>query len=178
MTEWHNPLIFQPCPVAVFPPIVIYTRCRCDMTGAISDATRIGGVSQCCDMSLTLEQRTNHDGVPKAAELIEITGAHALEASDRAILNLLYQHAHDSGRLGDPTATWEMPITALRPSRHNGTDRIRDSLSRLLSVQVKVAYREVKTGRDRVLMTHLFESFDIPADEGLVVRCVSECPFP
>jgi len=118
-------------------------------------------------MSLTLEQRTNLDGVPKAAELIEIAGAHALEASDRAILNLLYQHAHDSGRLGDPTASWEMPITALRPSKHNGTDRIRDSLSRLLSVQVKVAYREAKTGRDRILMTHLFESFDIPADEGL-----------
>jgi len=118
-------------------------------------------------MSLTLEQRTNIDGVPKAAELIEIAGAHALEASDRAILNLLYQHAHDSGRLGDPMATWEMPITALRPSKHNGTDRIRDSLSRLLSVQVKVAYRETKTGRDRILLTHLFESFDIPADEGI-----------
>ena len=94
-------------------------------------------------MSLTLEQRTNPNGVPKAAELIEIAGAHALEASDRAILNLLYQHAHDSGRLGDPTASWEMPITALRPSKHNGT------------------------GRDRILMTHLFESFDMPADEGL-----------
>jgi hypothetical protein len=117
-------------------------------------------------MSLTLEQRTNFEGVPKAAELIEITGAHALEASDRAILNLLYQHAHDSGRLGDATATWELPITALRPSKHNGTDRIRDSLSRLLSVQVKVTYRDGKTGRDRVLMTHLFESFDLPADEG------------
>src|SRR5947209_7695344 len=63
--------------------------------------------------------------------------------------------------------TWELPITALRPSKHNGTDRIRDSLSRLLSVQVKVAYREVATGRDRVLLTHLFESFDIPADEGI-----------
>jgi Initiator Replication protein len=117
-------------------------------------------------MSLTLEQRTNLDGVPKAAELIEITGAHALEASDRAILNLLYQHAHDSGRLGEPDASWELPITALRPSKHNGTDRIRDSLARILSVQVKVSYREVKTGRDRVLLTHLFESFDLPADEG------------
>lgn len=117
-------------------------------------------------MSLTLDQRTNINGVPKAAELIEITGAHALEASDRAILNLLYEHAHDSGRLGDPTASWELPITALRPSKHNGTDRIRDSLARILSVQVKVAYREAKTGRDRVLLTHLFESFDMPADEG------------
>jgi len=60
-----------------------------------------------------------------------------------------------------------MPITALRPSKHNGTDRIRDSLSRLLSVQVTVAYRDGKTGRDRILLTHLFEHFDIPADEGL-----------
>jgi hypothetical protein len=117
-------------------------------------------------MSLTLEQRTNLEGVPKAAELIEITGAHALEASDRTILNLLYQHAHDSGRLGDPTACWELPITALRPSTHNGTDRIRDSLSRLISIQVKVAYRDVQTGRDRILLTHLFESFDVPAEEG------------
>ena len=124
------------------------------------------GVSQYENMSLTLDQRTNIDGVPKAAELIEITGAHALEASDRAILNLLYQHAHDSGRLGDPVAIWELPITSLRPSRHNGTDRIRDSLSRLLSVQVKVSYRDGKTSRDRVLLTHLFESFDIPADDG------------
>ena len=118
-------------------------------------------------MSLTLEQRTNLDGMPKAAELIEISGAHSLEASDRVILNLLYQYAHDSGRLADPTAFWELPITALRPSKHNGTDRIRDSLSRLLSVQVKVSYRDGKTGRDRVLLTHLFESFDIPADEGV-----------
>jgi hypothetical protein len=117
-------------------------------------------------MSLTLEQRTNHEGIPKAAELIEITGAHGLEASDRAILNLLYQYAHDSGRLGDPAACWELAITALRPSKHNGTDRSRDSLSRLISVQVKVAYRDAKTGKDRILLTHLFESFDIPADEG------------
>jgi Initiator Replication protein len=134
--------------------------------GCRQDATGIVGVSQHDSMGLTLEQRTNIDGVPKAAELIEITGAHALEASDRAILNLLYQHAHDSGRLGDPAAIWELPITVLRPSRHNGTDRIRDSLSRLLSVQVKVSYRDEKTRRDRVLLTHLFESFDIPADDG------------
>ncbi len=140
---------------------------HCDKTGAIHDTTRIGRVSQRPVMSLTLEQRTNIEGVPKAAELIEISGAHALEASDRAILNLLYQHAHDSGRLADPTASWEMPITALRSSKHNGTDRIRDSLSRLLSVQVKVGYRDGKTGRERVLLTHLFESFDIPADEGI-----------
>ncbi len=112
-------------------------------------------------------QKTNGAGFPKPGELIEITGAHALEASDRAILNLLYQHAHDNGHFADPATALKMPITALRPSKHNGTDRIRDSLSRLLSVQVKVAYRDEKTGRERILLTHLFAFFDIPADEGI-----------
>jgi hypothetical protein len=139
---------------------------HCDKRGALRTRHESAACRNAGGMSLTLEQRTNLTGMPKAAELIEITGAHALEASDRAILNLLYQHAHDSGRLADPTASWEMPITALRSSKHNGTDRVRDSLSRLLSVQVKVAYREAKTGRDRILLTHLFESFDMPADEG------------
>jgi hypothetical protein len=37
---------------------------------------------------LTVLQLTNLDGFPKAGELIEITGAHELEASDRVILNL------------------------------------------------------------------------------------------
>ncbi len=150
-----------------FRAIASICSSRCDKSGAYKTRHDLAACRKVGDMSLTLEQRTNVSGVPKAAELIEITGAHALEASDRAILNLLYQHAHDSGRLGDPTASWELPITALRPSKHNGTDRIRDSLARLLSVQVKVAYQDVRTGRDRVLLTHLFESFDIPADEGI-----------
>ena len=48
---------------------------------------------------LTRLQRTNLDGFPKPGELIEIAGAHELEASDRAILNLLYQHAMTAGGL-------------------------------------------------------------------------------
>lgn len=114
-------------------------------------------------MSLTIEQKSNYDGVPKAAELIEITGASALEASDRAILNLLYQHAHDSGRLIEPGAEWEMPITALRFSKHYGTERIPESLTRLLGVQVRVSYVDKTTGEFRDLMTHLFNFFDIPS---------------
>jgi hypothetical protein len=117
-------------------------------------------------MSKTLLQRTNSRGFPKAAELIEITEAYALEAIDRIILNLLYRNAHDSGRLGDPAAYWEMPVTALRFSTHNGTSRIRESLSRLISIRVKVTYRDSDTMEDRILLTHLFESFDIPAKGG------------
>ena len=105
----------------------------------------------------------NYDGVPKAAELIEITGASGLEASDRAILNLLYQHAHDSGRLTEPGAEWEVPITSLRFSKHYGTDRIPESLSRLLGVQVRVSYVDAESGQPRDLMTHLFNFFDMPS---------------
>ena len=37
-------------------------------------------------MRRTSMQKTNTDGFPKAAEVIEITGAHELEAMDRAAL--------------------------------------------------------------------------------------------
>lgn len=116
-------------------------------------------------MALTQLQRTNLDGFPKPGELIEITGAHELEASDRTILNLLYQHAHDSGRLMDDGAEWEISISALRASRHKGDERIRDSLDRLMRVVVTVPLPDRKTGEPRILKTHLFDFFDLSADE-------------
>lgn len=117
-------------------------------------------------MSLTVQQRTSLDGVPKPGELIEITGAHALEASDRAIVNLLYRHAHDSGRIGEEDAEWEIPLARLRPSGHESNDRLRDSLDRLMRIVVNVPYRDPSSGEDRVLKTHLFDFFDLAADEG------------
>jgi len=113
----------------------------------------------------TVLQRTNVIGFPKAGELIEITGAHELEASDRAILNLLYQHAHDSGRMGERDAEWEIPMTALHASRHKGSERIRDSLDRLMRVVVTVPLPDRKTSEPRILKTHLFDFFDLSADE-------------
>ena len=114
---------------------------------------------------LTLLQRTNLDGFPKPGELIEITGAHELEASDRAILNLLYQHAHDSGRLTEDRAKWEIPMATLRASRHKGNERIHESLDRLMRVVVTVPLADRKTGEPRTLKTHLFDFFDLSADE-------------
>jgi Initiator Replication protein len=114
---------------------------------------------------LTRLQKTNHEGFPKPGELIEITGAHELEASDRAILNLLYQHAHDSGRLMDDGAEWEIPISALRASRHKGSERIRDSLDRLMRVVVTVPLPDRKTDEPRILKTHLFDFFDLSENE-------------
>ena len=92
-------------------------------------------------MSRTIEQRTNLDGFPKASEMIEMSGLEDLEASQRAISNLLYQHAHESGRIADPTAVFEIPMATLRTalSKHESEDRVRASLTALMRVIVRVA---------------------------------------
>lgn len=113
-------------------------------------------------MSLTISQKTNFDGFPKPAELIEITGAHALEASDRAYLNLFYQRAHDSGRLAESGAKFEVTFAEARQgwSKHKGNERIQDSVDRLLRVIVTVPYISPRTGKPRTLKTHLFDFID------------------
>ena len=111
--------------------------------------------------SLTLFQQTNNDGFPKAAELIEIQGAHALEGSDRALFNHLLQHAHDSGLLGEPDARWEITFATLlrASSKHESSDRLREGLRRLRSTEFKVTYQESK-GVWRDYETHLLEFTD------------------
>src|SRR6201986_2918854 len=103
-------------------------------------------------MSLTVNQHTNVHGYPKAAELIEIEGAHALEASDRAIFNQLLQSAHDSGRLKEPDAEWEISLASLRrasSSKHESNDQIRASLRRLRRTEVRVSYISARTDLPR-----------------------------
>lgn len=124
-------------------------------------------------MSKTVEQQTNLDGFPKAGELIEITSAHELETSDRAIMNILYQYAHDSGDIMKPGAEWEIAMSRLRLSTHRGGGRIKDSLERLMRVLVKVPLYDAKTGEPRVLITTLFDFFEVSRDEtrpGATVR--------
>jgi hypothetical protein len=117
-------------------------------------------------VSLTAKQKTNYLGFPKPGELIEMTGTHALEASDRAILNLLYQHAHDSGRLLEPEAEWEVSLATLRQalSKHEGNSRLRESLKRLKAIAVSVAYVDAE-GEARVQITGLFDFFDVSMHE-------------
>ena len=112
--------------------------------------------------SLTTKQQTNFSGFPKAAELIEIEGAHALEASDRAIFNQLLQTAHDSGKLTEADGEWEISLASLRrpSSKHESNDRIRDSLRRLRRTEVRVTYISARTGLSRTMETHLLEFTD------------------
>ena len=122
--------------------------------------------------ALTRLQRTNLDGFPKAGELIEITGAHELEASDRAILNLLYQHAHDSGKMDDIDTQWSIPLAQLRfAGSHKGNERVVDSLTRILRVVVKVPIPEPETGKPAYLLTNLFDGIRLQEpDDGGTVR--------
>jgi hypothetical protein len=119
--------------------------------------------------SKTLEQKTNAQGFPKPGELIEMVGTHALEASDRAIMNVLYRHAHDSGQLADPDAKWEIPLSIVRDafSRHESKDRLVNSLKRLKAVVVSVAYidEEGDEPEPRIKLTGLFDFLDISAGE-------------
>lgn len=117
--------------------------------------------------SFTLQQKSNFDGFPKAAELIEITGAHALEASDRAIFNHLLRLAHDSSRLNAHDAEWEISLNELRRSlsKHGSNDRVRDSLRRLRRTEVKVTYISATTHKTRVMETHLLEFTDTDTEE-------------
>jgi Initiator Rep protein, WH2/Initiator Replication protein, WH1 len=118
-------------------------------------------------MSLTIAQKTNLAGFPKPGELIEISGAHALEASDRSILNVLYQYAHDSGHLGELGAEWEISLAQLRSSKHESNDRLYDCLDRLMRVIVNVPYTS-EEGEPRVLKTHLLDFVDLPKNEAVM----------
>src|SRR5271156_6165228 len=118
--------------------------------------------------SRTVDQKTNVTGFPKPGELIEMTGTHALEASDRAILNLLYQHAHDSGEILDTGAEWEIPLAAIRQTitSHEGVDRLRACLERLMNIKVNVTYMaDMRDGHEpepRTVTTVIFDFFDVP----------------
>lgn len=117
--------------------------------------------------SLTIKQQTNFEGFPKAAEVIEISGAHGLEAFDRANFNHLLQIAHDSARLNEPEAEWEVTLASLRraSSSHESNDRIRESLRRLRRTEVTVRYISPRNGKPRVLETSLLEFTDTDEED-------------
>jgi len=83
-------------------------------------------------MSLTVDQFSNVNGFPKAAELIEITGAHALEASDRAIFNQRNRSLGSGTLMADvlsPDDRRPLPSTGL-PRWENTTQFARYSMVR------------------------------------------------
>ena len=118
------------------------------------------------NVSRTVEQKTNLLGFPKPGEIIEMPAPRCSKQATGRIFNVLYQMAHDSGELLDPAAEWEIPLATLRQafSKHEGDTRLRDSLERLRSVKANINYLD-DNGEPRVILTSLFDFFDIPARE-------------
>ena len=72
----------------------------------------------------------------------------------------------------EPNAEWEIPLATVRQafSKHESLDRLRDSLTRLMSVKVNVAYMAdsadgVEGPEQRVVITGLFDFFDVSAKD-------------
>jgi plasmid replication initiation protein len=81
-------------------------------------------------------------------------------------MNTLLQHAHDSGRLTEPEAEWEISFAHLRQcqGRHESNDRIKESVKRIRKVEVKIAYVTAE-GEARVLESHLLNFTDTSVDD-------------
>jgi plasmid replication initiation protein len=68
-------------------------------------------------------------------------------------------------------AEWEISLSTVRQalSKHESTDRLRDTLNRLMTVKVNVAYTAESTdgteAEQRVVITGLFDFFDVSAKE-------------
>ena len=98
-----------------------------------------------------------------------MTGLEDLEASQRAISNLLYQHAHDSGRITEPGAVFEIPMATVRTgiSKHESGDRLRASLTALAQIVAKATYTEEGAGgkgrQQRVVIGGLSKFFNVDA---------------
>jgi len=82
------------------------------------------------------------------------------------MFNHLLQTAHDSGRLTEADAEWEISLASLRraSTKHESNDRIRDSLRRLRRTEVRVTYVSARNGQSRTMETHLLEFTD--TDDG------------
>jgi hypothetical protein len=98
--------------------------------------------------SLTIDQRPTGDDFAKARELIEIRGTGELSLQDRRVMNVLYANA---GQQLCDDVFHSIGIAELRGS-HKGSERIRDSILRLMKtvVQVPVTGRNGKPATKRV----------------------------
>lgn len=83
----------------------------------------------------TLDAKPNADSIVKPGELVDIVEMMPLTLNDRRIYNLLVAHAWDEI---DQPKKHVIPKRDLQLSDHKGTDRLGDSINRLMSTIVKV----------------------------------------
>lgn len=114
-------------------------------------------------MALTISQRTNNDGFPKPGELIKVKQAFQLEANDRALINILYEHAHNSGNIGVEENKWMIKLKDIRMSNTNNNQDLYDSIRRIMSTILRIDFIDSE-GKERHILTNMFEIFDLPSN--------------
>ena len=124
--------------------------------------------------SRTVNQKKNADGFPKAGELIEIRPESELSLHDRRVLNMLIENA---GAQIAENRRHRISIRALRGARHNGSERVGDSIRRLMTTIVQIPTTD-ENGCPAVQETTLLAESTRTVDEddprGLVVYAFSE----
>lgn len=78
----------------------------------------------------TIDLKPNHGEMIKASEAIDIVGVDKLTLQDQRIWNFLLENAHGP-ELGEYDRDFTIDLTPLK-SNHNSTDRLEDSIERLM----------------------------------------------
>lgn len=111
-------------------------------------------------LHLTIEQKPNAEDFAKARELIEIRGTGELSLLDRRVMNILYANA--GARLCDEVAH-TISYAELRGA-HKGSERVRDSILRLMKTVVQVPVRG-RNGRPATKLLQVLSDTTTSDDE-------------
>src|SRR5438876_303968 len=91
--------------------------------------------------SRTIEQKHSNEGIVKAGEVIEIRHSAALTLHDKRILNLLIENAGPG--IADDTHH-RIEISRLRGTMYKSSERVKDSIIRMMTTLVEVPTRDSK----------------------------------
>ncbi len=108
----------------------------------------------------TIEQKPHGDDFAKARELIEIRGTDLLSLHDRRVMNVLYANA---GQKLCEDVNHVISISELRDN-HRGGERVRDSITRLMTTLVKVPAVD-KKGNPATTSVQILSDTTITNDE-------------
>lgn len=112
----------------------------------------------------TLDAKPNSESIIKPGELVDVVEMTPLTLADRRIYNLLLANAWDAI---DQPVKHSIPKRDLQGTLHKGSDRLGDSLERLMAAVVRVrTQRHGKWGTERVQL--LGRNFEPDADDGMV----------
>lgn len=112
-------------------------------------------------MSKAITQKHSPEGIVKPGELIGIRHASALTLYDRRVLNMLIEHAGPA--IADDELHY-IAMSRLRTHKANASERVRDSIARLMTTLVEVPTKD-RNGKRATLRTAILASTTTTDDE-------------